>query len=182
MSGARFEVGEVEEAFRHFWNTGQIREDWAAWTELFTPDVVYLERVLGTMHGRDAVQRWILPIMKKYREIYGIYEWHTVDPSGRVVFYMQNRRDHPSGEGYLDFPGITVLQYAGDGLWSMEEDYWAEKLSVDCYKEYEKALREHDPNHRQKATRLHWGDGPEWTKGGSSYWDHPRSEPRPTFD
>jgi hypothetical protein len=94
---------------------------------------------------------------------------------------MQNRRDHPSGEGHLDFPGITILQYAGNGLWSQEEDYWAEKLSIDCFKKYEKALREHDPNHRQKATRLDWGHGPAWTKGPASYWDHPRKEPRPSF-
>jgi hypothetical protein len=30
--------------------------------------------------------------------------------------YMQNRRDHPSGTGTIDFPGITILGYAGDGL------------------------------------------------------------------
>ena len=35
---------------------------------------------------------------------------------GRAVVYMQNRRDHPSGRGVIDFPGITILQYAGDGL------------------------------------------------------------------
>lgn len=180
-SDRRFDLKEIEEAFRHFWQTGMIREDWVAWTELFTEDVVYEERVLGTMRGRAAVREWIIPLMERYREIYGVYEWHHADPSGRLVFYMQNRRDHPSGEGYIDFPGVTILQYAGDGLWSREEDYWAEKLSIECYKTYEKALREFDPNHRLKATRLHWGNGPSWTTGKASYWDHPRNEPRPEF-
>jgi hypothetical protein len=167
-------LAEIEEAFRLYWNTGMIREDWDAWADLFTEDVVYEERVLGTMNGRETVRAWIKPLMVQYGEIYGIYHWHQVDPSGsgRVVFHMDNRRDHPSGEGHLDFPGMTVLQYAGDGKWSHEEDYWAEKLSVKCYLAYEKALKTHDARHRERRTRLDWGDGPAWTKGPSSYWEH----------
>ena len=168
-----YDLREVEDAFVVFWNTGMIREDWNAWADLFTEDVVYYERMLGTMNGREAVRAWIVPLMEKSGEIYGIYNWHHADPSGRVVFHMLNRRDHPSGQGTLDFPGITILQYAGNGQWSMEEDYWAYKLGVAQYKEYEAAMKEHDPEHRDKRTRLDWGEGPEWTKGPESYWDHP---------
>ena len=168
-----FELAEVERAFRHFWHTGMIREDWDAWANLFTEDVEYHERVLGTMLGRETVRRWVIPLMERYGEIYGVYDWHVAEPSGRVVFRMINRRDHPSGQGVLDFPGISVLQYAGDGQWSAEEDYWAEKLGVEQFQAYEAALREHDSDHRGKRTRLHWGDGPEWTIGRRSYWDWP---------
>ena len=39
---------------------------------------------------------------------------------------MQNRRDNPEpGAPPIDFPGITVLQYAGDGMFSLEEDFWS---------------------------------------------------------
>ena len=173
-------VQEIEEAFRHFWNTGMIREDWDAWADLFTEDVVYEERVLGTMVGRETVRAWIKPLMEKYGEIYGVYDWHLVDPSGNgtVVFRMENRRDNPSGEGWFDFPGMTILTYAGNGMWSKEEDYWAEKLGVQCYMDYEKAMKAHDPRHRERRTRLAWGNGPEWTKGPASFWDH-RPEQRP---
>ena len=171
-----FPIEEIEQAFRAYWQAGMIREDWPAWCECFTDDVDYFERVMGTMKGKAAVREWILPLMEQYGEIYGVYEWHTVDPSGRVVFYMQNRRDHPSGEGVIDFPGITILQYAGDGLFSMEEDYWDEKGGIRAYQEYEKARKEHDPDHRNKRTRLVWGDGPEWTKGHASFWDWPDRE------
>ncbi len=168
-----FDVAEVERAFRHYWHTGMIREDWDAWAELFTEDAVYDERVLGTMRGREAIRQWIVPLMEQYGEIYGIYDWHAVDPSGRVVFRMLNRRDHPSGRGFTDFPGVTVLQYAGNNLWSHEEDYWAAQLGRAQWEAYETALREHDPDHREKRTRLHWGDGPDWTVGKPSYWDWP---------
>jgi hypothetical protein len=178
---AKFDVEEVEAAFRLYWQTGMIREDWDAWVDLFTEDVLYLERVLGTMRGRETVRSWIVPLMQRYREIYGVYEWHQVDASGRVVFAMQNRRDHPSGEGVLDFPGVTILTYAGDMKWAVEEDYWAEKHAVQQYKAYEEALTTIDPKHREKATRLDWGQGPEWTRGPKSFWDHPRDVPRPDF-
>jgi len=56
---------------------------------------------------------------------YTVYEWHTVDAgAGRVIVYMQNRRDHPSGKEVIDFPGVTLLDYAGGGLWNREEDFW----------------------------------------------------------
>jgi hypothetical protein len=157
---ATFDIEEVETAFRRFWNIGMIREDWNAWADLFTEDVVYYERVLGTMHGRETVRSWIVPLMEKYGEIYGVYDWHEVDPSGRVVFRMINRRDHPSGQGHMDFPGVTVLQYAGNDQWSMEEDYWAEKLGVQQFQEYEAALKKHDPDHRNKRTRKKRGQSP----------------------
>lgn len=168
---ARFDVDELESAFRTYWRTGIICEDWNAWANLFTEDVAYHERVLGSMHGRDAVRAWILPLMEKYPSIYGVYGWHTVDASGRVVFYMQNRRDMPDGS-VIDFPGISILQYAGDGQWSMEEDYWAPGLAEQAYVAYAKACKEH-PDHRDNKTRADWGDGPEWTIGAATWYDRP---------
>lgn len=170
---ADFDLEEVEEAFRAYWYAGMIREDWNAWADLFTEDVVYEERVLGTMHGRETVRNWIVPLMEQYGEIYGVYDWHTVQPNGRVVFRMTNRRDHPSGQGSFDFPGITILQYAGNGKWSKEEDYWAEKLGIQQFQEYGAALKKFDPDHRNKRTRSDWGNGPDWTKGKTSFWDWP---------
>jgi ketosteroid isomerase-like protein len=179
MAAQTWDTDELHRAFRHYWTTGIINEDWEAWVDLFTDDVLYVERVMETMHGKDAVRAWILPLMRQYREIYGIYEWHMVDPSGRVVFAMLNRRDHPGGGAAWDFPGLSVLQYAGDLKWSMEEDYWPKALGIECFQAYEAALKAHDPHHRQRATRLDWGNGPDWTRGPASYWDHPRAEPRP---
>jgi hypothetical protein len=169
MSGspALFDPAAVEAAFRTYWQTGIIREDWNAWADLFTEDVAYHERMLGSRYGREQVREWILPLMEKYRDLYGVYEWHMVDASGRVVFTMQNRRDLPDGT-YVDFPGISILQYAGAGRWSMEEDYWAPKLAEQAYLAYERACAAH-PDHRARQTRRDWGQGPAWTRGAPSY-------------
>jgi hypothetical protein len=174
---ATYPIEEVEAAFRSYWQAGAVGEDWNAWADLFTEDALYVEHVLGNMHGREAIRAWICPIMAQYGELYTVYEWHMVDPSGRVVIYMQNRRDHPSGDGVLDFPGITILQYAGGGKFSMEEDYWAGPAAQATTTEYETARKQFDRDHRRKRTRRNWGNGPAWTRGAATYWDaHPGTE------
>jgi ketosteroid isomerase-like protein len=170
-----FSRDELERAFQTYIRTGAAGEDWDAWADLFTEDCLYFEHAYGTMHGREAVRAWIKPVMAKYGEIYTVYEWHLIDDSaGRVIFYMQNRRDHPGGLAPIDFPGITLLEYAGDGKWKREEDYWAIKEGTASTEAYAKACREHDPDHPRKRTRLDWGTGPEWTKGGRSYDERPQ--------
>ena len=76
---------ELEQAFRVYWRTGAVGEDWDAWADLFTEDCVYVEHFYGTMRGRETVRAWIKPIMAKYGEIYTAYEWHVIDAAqGRV--------------------------------------------------------------------------------------------------
>ncbi len=36
-------------------------------------------------------------------------------------------------------------------------------------REYADACADHDADHPGKKTRLHWGDGPDWTRGAPSY-------------
>ena len=123
----QFDRDEVEAAFRTYWQLGAVGEDWDAWCDqCFTEDVTYIEHILGSKNGREEVRAWIKPTMEDYGEIYTAYEWHMVDDDGRVVVYMQNRRDNPEpGAAPIDFPGMTVLQYAGDGKFSLEEDFWS---------------------------------------------------------
>ena len=162
---AAFSRDELERAFRTYWQTGAVGENWDAWADLFSEDADYVEHVLGNLKGREAIRAWIKPIMAQYGELYTAYEWHVVDPdSGRAIVYMQNRRDHPSGHGVIDFPGITILEYAGNGRWQREEDFWALPKATSATEEYAAACKQFDPEHNKKRTRRHWGNGPEWTR------------------
>lgn len=166
----KFSRDELDQAFQTYWRTGAVGEDWDAWADLFTEDADYVEHVLGNLKGREAIRAWIKPIMAQYGELYTVYEWHSVDAeAGRVVVYMQNRRDHPSGHGVIDFPGITILDYAGNGKWKREEDFWALPKATAATEEYEQARKQFDPDHRTKQTRRDWGHGPAWTRGAESY-------------
>ncbi len=166
-----YDVEEVERAFRRYWALGAVGEDWDAWCDqCFTDDVNYVEHVMGTKHGREEVRAWIKPTMEQYGEIYTAYEWHMVGDDGRVVVYMQNRRDNPeAGAPPIDFAGMTVLQYAGGGKFSLEEDFWSLPEGMATMKQYAEACRLHDPDFAQQRTRRNWGDGPEWTRGAASF-------------
>jgi hypothetical protein len=166
-----FERDEIEGAFRNYWSLGAVGEDWDAWVdECFTDDVTYVEHVMGDMSGREEVRSWIKPIMDDFCELYTAYEWHQVGDDGRVIAYMQNRRDNPEPGGEpIDFPGVTILQYAGDGRFSLEEDFWAYPAAMAASKQYLEAAATHDADHKQKRTRNDWGDGPPWTQGAATW-------------
>ena len=60
---------------------------------------------------------------------------------------MQNRRDHPdASQPPIDFPGMTVLQYAGDGKFSLEEDFWSLPEGIETAKRSAAAYRDVDPD------------------------------------
>ena len=58
-----FARDELEEAFRTYWRTGAVGEDWDAWADLFAEDARYVEHVLGDLRGREAIRAWIKPIV-----------------------------------------------------------------------------------------------------------------------
>ena len=90
--------------------------------------------------------------------MYTAYEWHMIDDDGRVVVYMQNRRDNPEpGAPPIDFPGMTVLQYAGDGKFSLEEDFWSLPEGIETMKQYAAACEKFDPDHPEASARAATG-------------------------
>ena len=112
------------QAFTAIWTTGSTNEDWDAWVDHLTPDVEYVERVFGTMHGRDEVRAWITSLMAVRFDVHAVLNWYIV-AGDRVVLEMSNRYFHPDPAGApIDFAGLTVLTYGGRGLFRREEDYW----------------------------------------------------------
>ena len=176
---AGFTREELEAAFVHYWRCGAVAEDWDAWADCFTDDVVYVEHVLGTMHGREAVRAWIKPIMAQYGEIYSAYEWHMVDPAtGRICVYIQNRRDHPERAGHHRLPRHHDPPVRRQRPLLGEEDFWAIPQAQQATEAYAAACKAHDPEHAKKMTRLEWGNGPAWTRGGRSFAERPPAPSR----
>jgi hypothetical protein len=154
-------MSEVEDAFRNYLRLGNVEEDWPAWAALFTDDALYIEHVFGTMHGRDAIKAWIVPTMAANPAVYGVYIWHMVD-GDRIAFYLQNRRDHPDPSlGAIEFPSLSILEYAGDGKFSAEEDFYSAREVVRTTEVYREACRGRQPD---VFTRRHWA-GPDWARG-----------------
>ena len=132
---------EVEAAFHRHWTTGSLEERWDEWPDCLTPDVHYVEHVFGVMHGRDAVRAWITDLMAARADVHAVLDWYLVK-GRRVVLSMQNRFYHPDpAASPIDFPGLTVLEYAGDGLFGYQEDYWDVPLSKTAYAAFTEAVQ-----------------------------------------
>jgi predicted SnoaL-like aldol condensation-catalyzing enzyme len=115
---------EVEEAWAEFQRRGVQNQDWAGWADLFTDDALYEEHNLGVFHGRDEIKSFIVDTMKDYPEMTLWIEWSVID-GNRIGFYIWNNLPDPTGTGQrFGFPNTTFLEYAGNGKFSFEGDYY----------------------------------------------------------
>lgn len=117
---------EIEDAFAEYRRRGEQSHDWPGWADLFTDDALYVEHYLGTFVGREAIKTWIVDCMAQYPAMSLWIDWHVIDEtSGKVAFYIWNNLPDPTGTGKrYAFPNTTLLQYAGDGKWSHEADFY----------------------------------------------------------
>lgn len=140
---------EIEDAFAHYQavaaeagRTG----DWDPWADLFTEDATYVEHLYGDMHGREEIRAWITQTMSTYpgneMDAFPV-EWHVVDEDrGWVVMCVwNNMRALPDGT-VMGAYNFTLLKYAGDGLWSYEEDVYNPAKFGELLKTWEEKKRE----------------------------------------
>ena len=101
--------------------------DWSIWASVFTDDALYIEHAYGEFRGRDAIRDWITKVMAPFPHMTFPQDWVAYDEeNGAIVFQCQNRLEHPTdpnGEPF-QFPSWTRLIYAGNGLFSREEDIY----------------------------------------------------------
>lgn len=120
-----FDRAEIEATFQDYVRL-QAAQDWSAYCDIFTDDALYIEHEMGTYHGRQAIHDWLVPTMEPLVGWEYPIQWHMIDEEvGRVVFYWLNILPNPDGrtEPY-QFEGVSILDYAGGGKWSRQEDIY----------------------------------------------------------
>ncbi len=120
---SEFSRAEVEQAWHHFVAVGDLG-DWNAWADLHSEDGVWVEHELGTFEGREAIRKAIIEVMKPVSMMEFPVGWHVIE-GNRVVYYpWQVFPDPKGGDAVYRFGCVTILDYAGDGLWSYQEDVY----------------------------------------------------------
>jgi ketosteroid isomerase-like protein len=122
---------ELERAFERYQaNAAEAGRtgDWAAWADQFTEDAVYIEHHYGRFEGREAIREWISKTMSEFPGA-DMPEfpigWYVVDEDkGWIVCQVFNRMRDPGDGSVHEEANVTILHYAGDGLWSYEEDVY----------------------------------------------------------
>jgi hypothetical protein len=155
---------EVEAAFRHYFLTGPVNEDWRAWSRLFTDEATYMDHFYGVFTGPPEIQKFLESTMSFAGQVYSPLVWYNID-GDQVVYKVVNRADNPAPGGPpIDFPSLQIIQYAGAGKWASEEDWWIMAEMKAFAKTYAEAARRHDPDHRQKLSRRDWGGWVDWAR------------------
>ncbi|HMG43268.1 MAG TPA: nuclear transport factor 2 family protein [Acidimicrobiales bacterium] len=164
MSDDGHDRAEVEEAFRRYFLTGIAGEDWIAWSQLFTDDAVYHDHFWGTFHGPSEIQRFLEGTMSFASHVYSVLVWYVID-GDRIVYEVRNRADHlEPGEPPIEFPSLQVIEYAGGGRWSSEEDWWTVQDMKRFNQRYAAACQAHGPEHEPRLSRLDWGPWVDWAR------------------
>jgi hypothetical protein len=164
VSGPGHPRDEVEEAFRHYFMTGPVEENWIAWSKLFTDDARYWDHYWGTFTGPQEIQMFLEGTMSAAPGVYTAMVWYQIE-GDRVTWKGLNRADNPEPGGpVIEFPSLQLLTYAGDGKWSSEEDWWIAFEMLRFGREYGAACAKHDPDHGSKLSRKDWGEWVDWAR------------------
>ena len=130
-SAVAFPATEITEAYAAFHEQVAgfaASGDWTGYADLFTPDAVYVEHAMGTFTGREEIRAWVTRTMTSYPgRLMPSFPigWQMVDAEqGRLVCEVLNPMPDPGDGSELCEPNITIMTYAGDGLFGREEDVY----------------------------------------------------------
>ena len=123
---ADFPRGEVQKAIdalhsiRDKASAGEM--SWDAIADLFTEDATYIDPAWGHFKGRKSIRQFLRDSMQGLEGWKFPTDWCVIEGS-RVVSKFRNQLPgrRPDGSFY-EVPGVSVLEYAGDGKFSFEED------------------------------------------------------------
>ena len=122
---------ELDEAFENYQATvrgAAATGDWGRFADLFTADADYNEHAYGRFQGRDAIRRWVVRTMTTFpgnaMTDFPI-AWSVIDEArGWIVCEVGNVMADPGDGSVHQEPNVTILHYAGGGLFGYEEDVY----------------------------------------------------------
>ena len=126
---SRWTREEMESALDKFkaatWKGAQTR-DWRDWSECFTEDVTYFCHKNGRFWGRARVLDFISELMSQYPLTHMTafpVPWYSIDvEKGWIFLSVLNRMQDLGDAEIYEEHNLTILHYAGNGLFSYEED------------------------------------------------------------
>jgi hypothetical protein len=102
--------------------------DWTLFGRLFTADATYHEHAFGRVHGRDEITAWAVGTMTSFpgncMDEFPI-GWAVFDEERSwIVCEIRNLMRDPGDGSEFEASNLTILHYAGDDLFSYEEDVY----------------------------------------------------------
>jgi SnoaL-like protein len=126
-----FSAEEISEAYAAMHVRVQEYADsgrWESFADHFTEDAEYVEHAFGTFRGRDQIREWSVRTMTSYpgSVMTGFpLAWQVVDaPTSRLICEVRNLMPDPGDGSHHEESNLTIMTYAGGGLFCREEDVY----------------------------------------------------------
>jgi ketosteroid isomerase-like protein len=135
---------------------------WGSLADFFTEDAVYIDPAWGRQEGRETIRQFFVDSMAGLTG-YGWTtpeRWTMVDGHRLVSHWDQILGQKPDG-GQWTVPGLSILYYAGDGLFCYSHDY----LNMTYIGETLKAMQWQPPAEFNMPPRK-----PDWSTDMPAAW------------
>jgi hypothetical protein len=124
-----FDRAEIEREFQNYKEVVKrcaASDDWNEYCDLYTEDATLRASGSFKIGGREALRRWYKEVFSQepLRQLkwYPVI-WYMIDESqGWVSAEFQCRMDDPGDGSIHQFSCFSLLRYAGNGLWSYDQD------------------------------------------------------------
>ncbi|MGW0174219.1 nuclear transport factor 2 family protein [Rhodococcus sp. NPDC003322] len=134
---------ELEDAFQKWYGAVSAAASgdgsWRAFVDCFTPDAKYLDMMAGWLDGKDAIWAWAEPTLAGFPGSAMTFPeyWHLIDEvNGVVVVKLNNLMRDPGDGSEMGADNVSVLKYAGNGLFESEEDWSSPPEFIDLIKNW----------------------------------------------
>jgi hypothetical protein len=164
----RWSRQELEEAFERYQDTARRAaetHDWNVFADQFTEDATYIEHLFGEFHSREAIREWITGTMGRWpgNEMTDFpIGWYIIDEDrGWIACQIWNVMGDPGDGSDHREQNVSLLKYAGDGLWSYEEDVYNPARFITMVQQWsavkERISGEKQPDAVEAAAELGFG-------------------------
>jgi limonene-1,2-epoxide hydrolase len=168
----RKEVEETANRFAAANVRAESERDWGPLADFYTDDAVYSYVGLAAggevhAHGKEEIRKIVMGRdMEDYAGWTFPFQWIAID-GNRVITRWNNRAPGSRADGSpIECPGISVLEYAGDGKFCSQFDLF-DRLSVKAVaeeaarlqKKQSKAAKKAGDGKKKKAPAKKAGDG-----------------------
>lgn len=142
---------ELEDAFARYKDVVAeiaVCRNWERFADLFTDDATYVEHAYGTFHGRLQIRDWVVRTMTAFPGSAMVSfppRWSVIDEQrGWIICEIRNIMADPGDHSLHEEPNLTILRYAGDGLFGGEEDVYNPMRYVPMVRRWARVAQAHD--------------------------------------
>ncbi len=97
-------------------------QPWSALAEFFTEDATFIDPAWGRVQGREAICEFMTNSMTGLEGWTFPSQWTMIEDNRLVTCWMNRLPGTRDDGSFYEAPGISTIYYAGNGLFSYEED------------------------------------------------------------